>query len=645
MSEAPKFSFGGPPTTSGSTGSPLFNTANNTGSGGSLFGGGNTKTDGSSFSFSGFGTPPTASKPEEKKSSLFGSAPDGGSGSLFGQQGGGSTFPGFKLNDNQKPNESKSTGNHPSLFSGGFSSNLQTPAKTTATTSPGANQTSGLFGASTGGAPSIFGNPSSTPSGVTTPAPATSAPAFSFGGPSTTPAGPPPSNTFGTGTGTSGGLFGNTTAQQGGGLFGQKQGQQAQQTTTASTSSGQPATTSNLFGNSTGTGSGGLFSNKPTTTGPSIFQGFNKPSETSNDISTAPTTTVGAPKSFFNIGQNSSAPTPSTAAPSLLGNPPTSSQAAPPLFSVPASTSSESSASKPVFPFPSQNTATSSAPPSAPASTAADTGAPKPFLGIGAPAASQAPSTGATGSGGLFQFKPTTSAASGSGSSSATATSGQPAPSLFQGLGTTSTSQAPTTTTAAAPTTTAPATTGPGTSTLGASTAGPVPPAQSRLRNKTMDEILTRWASDLTKYTKEFKTQAETVAMWDQVLVDNMSKISKLYTQTATAEKQTASVEMQLTAVENQQNELDSWLTKYEHEVDEMLAKNGPSQEVGGPDQERERTFKLAERLAERLEDMSKDLETMVEEVNSANASLNKNTKADEPVIIHFQVPHPFAGH
>jgi nuclear pore complex protein Nup62 len=156
-----------------------------------------------------------------------------------------------------------------------------------------------------------------------------------------------------------------------------------------------------------------------------------------------------------------------------------------------------------------------------------------------------------------------------------------------------------------------------------------------------MDEILTRWASDLTKYTKEFKTQAETVAKWDQVLVDNMSKISKLYTQTATSEKQTASVEMQLTAVENQQNELESWLTKYEHEVDEMLAKNGSSQDVGGPDQERERTFKLAEKLDERLDDMSKDLESMIEEVNAANASLNRSSKADEPVSLHFRHPAP----
>jgi nuclear pore complex protein Nup62 len=153
-----------------------------------------------------------------------------------------------------------------------------------------------------------------------------------------------------------------------------------------------------------------------------------------------------------------------------------------------------------------------------------------------------------------------------------------------------------------------------------------------------MDEILTRWASDLTKYTKEFQSHAETIAHWDQLLVDNMSKISKLYISAVTAEKQTASVEMQLSAVENQQNELESWLTKYEGEVDEMLAKNGAGQgmELGGPDQERERTYKFAEKLGERLEDMGRDLGGMIEEINAANAGLSKTTKADEPVSLTF---------
>ena len=118
-----------------------------------------------------------------------------------------------------------------------------------------------------------------------------------------------------------------------------------------------------------------------------------------------------------------------------------------------------------------------------------------------------------------------------------------------------------------------------------------------------------------------------------------MDKISKLYNTTALSERQTASVEMQLTAVENQQNELNSWLTKYEREVDEMLARNAANQaELGGPDEERERTYKLAEKLGERLKDMNRDLESMIEEVNAANASLNKNSKADEPVSLGLRL-------
>lgn len=148
-----------------------------------------------------------------------------------------------------------------------------------------------------------------------------------------------------------------------------------------------------------------------------------------------------------------------------------------------------------------------------------------------------------------------------------------------------------------------------------------------------MDEILTRWATDMSLYAKQFKDHAETIAHWDQLIVDNSSKIDKLYVRTRTAERQTVSVDMQLTAVENSQSELEAWLTKYENDVDEMLAKDSATpSELGGPDQERERTYKLAEKLGERLDEMEKDLGSMVEEVNAANASLSRNGKGDEPI-------------
>jgi len=106
-----------------------------------------------------------------------------------------------------------------------------------------------------------------------------------------------------------------------------------------------------------------------------------------------------------------------------------------------------------------------------------------------------------------------------------------------------------------------------------------------------MDEIITRWSSDLSKYQKEFQVQAEKVAAWDRMLLDNGNAISKLYSKTFQAERDTAEVQKQLSAVESHQDELSQWLDRYEREVDDMMAKQvGQGSGLQGPDQERERT-------------------------------------------------------
>lgn len=106
-----------------------------------------------------------------------------------------------------------------------------------------------------------------------------------------------------------------------------------------------------------------------------------------------------------------------------------------------------------------------------------------------------------------------------------------------------------------------------------------------------MDEIITRWASDLSKYQKEFQAQAEKVAAWDRMLLENGNAISKLYSKTFQAERDTAEVQKQLSAVEGNQEELSQWLDRYEREVDEMMARQVVQGEgIQGPDQERERT-------------------------------------------------------
>ena len=95
----------------------------------------------------------------------------------------------------------------------------------------------------------------------------------------------------------------------------------------------------------------------------------------------------------------------------------------------------------------------------------------------------------------------------------------------------------------------------------------------------------------MTKYQKEFREQAEKVSEWDRMLVENGNKVQKLYGSTVDADRATQEVERQLASVEGQQEELSSWLDRYEREVDEMVAKQvGPGETLQGPDQERERT-------------------------------------------------------
>ncbi len=160
------------------------------------------------------------------------------------------------------------------------------------------------------------------------------------------------------------------------------------------------------------------------------------------------------------------------------------------------------------------------------------------------------------------------------------------------------------------------------------------PPSQlPRLKNKTMDEIISRWATDLDKYQKEFKSQAEKVLAWDKMLVQNGEKIQKLYLDTYEAERASNEIDRQLQSVESQQEELVLWLDRYEKEVDDMISKQvGQGEQLAGPDQERERTYKLAERLTDRLDDMGKDLGKMIKEINDISGSLNKGSKPDDPV-------------
>lgn len=536
--------FGGGAPTSGGFGSFGQNTSasGNTSSGGGLgFGFGSKADENKSPTTSAFGALTTPNKP-----SVFGNAGQTQSISLFGNPGGGS---------NPTSQETTPiTTQAPSLFGNLGSTTPAGPPPAKAPLSFGFGQTAKVGG-------SLFGKPAqnadtdaqpaaatASPFGSTAQSPSTSPNKTSFF-PSTTPASKPTTSLFGAQP--------NATATTS--LFG-KPASDVEKATDASTGS-----KSNPFGapppqdeGSAATSASAATSNdasKPDENAPKPVFGFpalSKPAD-------KPATTTSTPSLFANFGGATSAANTSAA----TTDKPAGASKTPSLFEQ-FGKKNDTQAS--TTPTPSlfgnlggenKDGATSSAPS---ASLFASVGQKRDAAE--SPTTSRAPAaTTAPGS----STAPTSSTLFGAAS--------KPAESG-------STAQA----NGAASTTT-------GAAALGLSTAGPSPTPQSRLKNKSMDEIITRWASDLNKYQKEFQSQAEKVAEWDRAILENGNAISKLYSKTFQAERDIGEIEKQLTSVEGNQEELSQWLDRYERDVDEMMARQvGQGEGLQGPDQERERT-------------------------------------------------------
>ncbi|EPE03948.1 nuclear pore glycoprotein p62 [Ophiostoma piceae UAMH 11346] len=363
-------------------------------------------------------------------------------------------------------------------------------------------------------------------------------------------------------------------------------------------------------------------SSTPTTAAPSLFGGagaaggapsfsFAKPGATPAAGSAAPSAGGGL---FSGLGGSS---TPGAAKPLFGGAPSTTGG----LFgsggaaAAPASTGAGGG-----FSFGNAGAA-------APATSAATT---KSLFGV-APAAtasgSTTPSFGGFGTTSAAAPAATTTASSGGGLFPAAT----PAKPLFAGLGSTTPAGAP-------PTTAKPATGG----LFGGASAAPATTTAAAPSGGLFGGAASYDYCGCPKH-KEFQGQASRVKEWDQKLVENGEKIQKLYLETYEAERASNEIDRQLQSVESQQDELAAWLDRYEREAEELMSRqSGPGEQLTGPDQERERTYKLAERLIDRMDDMSKDMTKMIKEINDISGSLSKTGKTDDPLS---QIVRVLNGH
>lgn len=568
MSDPPKFSFSQPVKSTNIFGQPPSSTSTTLGG---LFGT-STGTSASTTAHS-FAAPTTTASP-------FGSSAFGNNstsaGFSFGQAPGSKPLSGgFSSGQTNTASSQPFSSNTSStgFASTGFSV-LSTPNKPSETIKTGQAPSSNMFGS--------LGKPAgSNQAETSTPV---SKPSAGLFGTSTTPAGPPPDNSTGAGSISSSVFNLPNTQEQKSSLFGPSKTQSVFSPSESGKSlfskpaaATQPspglftqvgkAQDNGTAGSST-TATSGIIpaANTQESTKPSIFSlsshspsttGASTQSSTPSLFASLGQKTLGALNTGVSAAADSTSLATSTAAPTTN------------LFATLGAKNGHSG-----------TTATTTA------STTSNL-----FAGLGAKNATTSAGTSVSS---LFKPMPNPSISStnepiGTSAASGHATPSVPAPNLsgLAGLGTSAAATQPTAP-SAAPSTLANTANN---ANLGASTTGPAPPAQSRLKNKSMDEIITRWASDLAKYQKEFQRQAEQVASWDRMLVENSDKIQKLYGSTLEAERATTEVERQLTAVENDQEELAVWLDHYEKEVNQMMSNQvGQGDSLQGPDQDRDRT-------------------------------------------------------
>jgi len=163
------------------------------------------------------------------------------------------------------------------------------------------------------------------------------------------------------------------------------------------------------------------------------------------------------------------------------------------------------------------------------------------------------------------------------------------------------------------------------------------PPTISALRNKTMEEILNKWTTELNHYHTEFQKIAINVGKWDQMIIRNGAQIYNLNSQIEEIEKIQNEIDTNLEYIDNQQTELNSILSEYEKKI--ILLVDNSNNDLGGKlnpaDKERESAYNTAENLSKQLDDLDYTLSDMIKEINNTK-DRTEGEDDDENTINHI---------
>ncbi|XP_007669741.2 nucleoporin-62 C-terminal-like protein [Ornithorhynchus anatinus] len=160
-----------------------------------------------------------------------------------------------------------------------------------------------------------------------------------------------------------------------------------------------------------------------------------------------------------------------------------------------------------------------------------------------------------------------------------------------------------------------------GTATSVSSTGPSVPSAAPTATSTTpvmtyaqLESLINKWSLELEDQEKHFLHQATQVNAWDRTLIENGEKITSLHREAEKVKLDQKRLDQELDFILSQQKELEDLLTPLEESVKEQSG----TIYLQHADEERERTYKLAENIDAQLKRMAQDLKDIIEHLNTS---------------------------
>ncbi|CAJ0926786.1 unnamed protein product, partial [Ranitomeya imitator] len=128
-----------------------------------------------------------------------------------------------------------------------------------------------------------------------------------------------------------------------------------------------------------------------------------------------------------------------------------------------------------------------------------------------------------------------------------------------------------------------------------------------------LENLINKWSLELDDQEKLFLHQATQVNAWDRTLIRNGEKITELHQEMEKVKLDQKRLDQELDFILSQQKELEDLLIPLEESVKEQSG----TIYLQHADEEREKTYKLAENIDAQLKRMAQDLKDVIDHLNT----------------------------